>query len=48
MVHKLHDATSAMSVLENIIKTHEEIVPQKDKEIADLKRSRDELILQLD
>jgi len=48
MVRKLHEATSAMTVLENVIKTHQDIGPEKDKEIADLKRNRDELIQQLE
>jgi len=48
MVRKLHEANSAMTVLENVIKNMDDVGPAKDIEIADLKKNRDELILQLE
>jgi len=48
MVRKLHEANSAMTVLENVIKNMDDVGPAKDIEIAELKKNRDELILQLE
>jgi len=48
MVRKLHEANSAMTVLENVIENMDDVGPAKDIEIAELKKNRDELILQLE
>jgi len=48
MVRKLHEANSAMTVLENVIKNINDVGPANYIEITELKQNRDKLILQLE